>query len=187
MRKDTLDHDYAAAFIAQHAPRHDALDAFRSLIAAKPEQKAEALATFNGLFTHTADTTSSQPKDLIELYGIDLRAMWRDYEDRPDHYTARQHEILLFLVMQRPINKEPTAEEKNGLVLSFLGQSATDKHQEMARKRYDEAQRARREAEENDGIVLDDGRTANDLINEERTRSHEPTFEKQDYGDKVLI
>lgn len=181
MRKDTADQ----SFVEKNLPRHEPIEALRKLIAAKPEDKAEALVEYFGAFTHTADTTKSRPEDLIELYMIDIRAMFRDYEDRPSHYTPRQHDILMFLVMKYPVNPEPTAEEKNDLVLTYLRASATDKQKDLSRKRY-EAEQRKREAEENEETVMEDGRNLNEVLADEKNRN-EPTFEKQDYQDKVLI
>lgn len=182
MRKDTADPN----FIEDNLPRHGPMEALRDLIAAKPEEKAEAVLKYVGQFTHTADTTKTRPTNLLDLYLMDVRTIYVDAQERPDHYDARQHEILNHLVMHVPLSRPITDEEKNDLLLTHLRASVSSKKKEDEKKKYDAAQRKKREQEENDEITLEDGRSLSEAIEADKYKA-DPTFEAQDFGDKVII
>lgn len=171
-----------ADFMEAHRPRHEPIEALRNLIAAPPEAAGKSFLEYIGAFTTTADTTKTRPTNLLDLYAQDIRAIYLDAEQRPDHYDERQHEILNHLMLQAPLSRELTDEEKNELLLTYMRRSVS-KEERNRKIREQEARRKKQEQEENEDIVLEDGRTLAEAIEDEK---HQGTFEKQDFGDKII-
>jgi hypothetical protein len=101
-----------------------------------------------------------RPKTFIEFYlGGDIRSIYDDMRARPDHYDDRQKQVIEHLMNSAPVT-EPV----------------TDKVRELTSARH------KQEQAENDAIVMEDGRTLTDHL-----QTGGPSFEKQDFGDKIII
>lgn len=173
--------------MAAHLPRHGPMEALRSLIAAPPEEKAKSYLEYVGAFSTTANTEKTRPTNLLDLYATDIREIYLDVQRRPGHYDERQKEIVESLMMSLPLKRQVTDQEKNDLLITYM--QRTVNKEERERKALEEyRQRKKREQEENDEIVLEDGRTLSESIAEEKARQeYEGIFEKQDFGDKIIV
>jgi hypothetical protein len=153
-------------FISRH---HPLIAAVREVVR---RPGVAAMANLSG-FVATADTSKSRPADLIDLYlPYGVQQIVDDAATRREHYTPRQHEIL-GVIKTRP--KSISAAERNEL---FLTWQRPTKAEAAAKARNTRLSRRRGD---DDDIVLEDGRT---LSQHESDRA---SFEKQDFGDKIII
>jgi hypothetical protein len=185
MRKTTepAPQERPADFIEAHRPRHEPIEALRNLIAAPPEVAGKSFLEYVGAFAATADTTKTRPTNLLDLYAQDIREVYLDAQRRPEHYDERQHEMLNHLQHGAPLSREMTDEEKNELLLTYMRRTISTEERERKIREQDR-QRKRREQEENEDIVLEDGRSLAEAIEDEKNTG---TFEKQDFGDKIIV
>lgn len=168
-----------------HLPRHEPMEALRTLIAAPPEEKAKSYLEYVGAFSTTADTKKTRPTNLLDLYATDIREIYLDVQRRPDHYDERQREIVEALMMN--LKKEITDQEKNDLLVTFM-QRTVDKKERERKAQEEDRRRKKKEQEENDEIVLEDGRTLSESVAAEKAQQqYEGIFEKQDFGDKIIV
>jgi hypothetical protein len=189
MRKTTIPEPPSMPedFVEENLPRHEPIEAMRSLIASPQEDLGKSFLEYVGTFVTTADTTRVRPNNLLDLYEINIRQVYQDAHQRPEHYDDRQHEILDHMAMGRPLTRSPTDPEKNELVLTFLRRS-TSEAERRRRAQEQDRHRRRQEQEENDDIILEDGSSVSDAIESEKAqKNYEAVFEKQDFGDKVII
>lgn len=156
-------------FLNTNLPRHTEYEALRYLIDGSPARAAQRLKNYVGIFSTTADVKSQKPSNLLEIYAPDLREIAEDCRQRPDHYDDRQKELIAHLVDRRPLRTPATDLEKNELLLTFMRRSAAKSKETPKPKK-----------EEDEEIVLEDGRTLSEV-------TADATFEKQDFGDIVLI
>lgn len=184
MRKTTAPEEPPRApenFMREHLPRHQPIEALRTLIAAPQEAAGKSFLEYAGAFESTADTTKTRPTNLLDLYAQDIREIYFDAQRRPEHYDERQHAILQQLVAKLP--GDITDAEKNELLLTFTRPSVP-KEERDRRIREQEKLRKKREQEENEEILLEDGRSLADAIEDEKSNG---VFEKQDFGDKIIV
>ena len=164
----------AEEWIAEHAPRHEALEGWKALAAA--EDKAEGLKTFAGTFTGTVDLPP-KPTTLLEMYmGTDLRRLRQDALIRNEHYSQRQHELIRGLSGQEALAAPASIDEQNELLITFMRKEEQDKALKERNRRLSER-------DDSHEIVLESGKT----LAESEQGYTGPTFESQDYGDKILI
>jgi hypothetical protein len=134
-------------------------------------------------FVATADPVP-RPQTLLDFYlNGDLRQILNDADLRPDHYTDRQREVLRHLVYGTQASSPVTTKDKDDLFYQWTRQSElSSKSKELVSAISDA--RHRQEATENEGIIMDDGRS---LAEHQQGPSSSPTFEGQDFGDKIII
>lgn len=169
-----------------HLPRHEPMEALRSLIAAPPEEKAKSYLEYVGAFSSTANTEKTRPANLLDLYATDIREIYLDTQRRPDHYDERQREIVESLMMSTPL-KNVTDQEKNDILVTFM-QRTVGKEERERKAQEEDRRRKKREQEENDEIVLEDGRTLSESVAAEKAQQqYEGIFERQDFGDKIIV
>lgn len=152
-------------FIELYRPRHVQLEAFQEAMKEGPVSLERKITV--------AEEASSPPQSLVDAYlQGDLRQIVQDFWMRPDHYSPRQHDILIAISTgQDPVQAATTA-EKNELLLTWMRDTVTQKKtREMIKKKTED-------------IVLEDGRTLDEAVADEKP---DPTYEAQDFGDKIII
>ena len=125
-----------------------------------------------------------KPKSLIDFYmGNDLRPLYDDTRARPDHYDDRQKQVIEHLMYNAALAEPVTDKERDDLFLQYVrneqvAKATKDKIRDLTGARH------KQEQAENDAIVMEDGRTFSDHL-----KAEEPggSFEKQDFGDKIII
>lgn len=172
-----------ADFMKAHLPRHQPMEALRDLIAAPPEAAGSSFKEYVGAFTTTADTTKTRPTNLLDLYAQDIRELYLDAQRRPEHYDERQHELLNHLMTKAPLSRPMTDAEKNELLLTYMRRTITKEERERKIKDQD-SRRKKREQDEDDETIMEDGRSLSETIEGEKGTG---TFERQDFGDKIIV
>jgi len=125
-----------------------------------------------------------RPTSLMEFYmGNDLRTLYDDTRARPDHYDDRQKQVIEHLMYGATLAEPVTDKEKDDLFLQYVrneqaAKSTKDTIRDLTGARH------KQEQAENDAIVLEDGRTFSDHL---KTEEPGGSFEKQDFGDKIII
>jgi hypothetical protein len=184
MMRKTTDSDIPQApkdFMQENLPRHQPIEALRAFMSAPQEASGKSFLEYVSAFESTADTTKTRPTNLLDLYAQDIREIYFDAQRRPEHYNERQHAILQQLVAKMPGNI--TNAEKNELLLTFIRPSVPKKERDR-RILEQEKLRKKREQEENEKILLEDGRSLADAIEDEKS---DWIFEKQNFSDKIIV
>lgn len=153
-------------FLATNLPRHEPLDAMKRLMDPKDKFDSKDYALSAKLVE-----PPKRPDSLLEMYG-GVRAVQQDAIQRPQHYTERQHEILLALTTGRTAVPEVTRAEKDELMLTFARSTEADaKRKEIIEKLTTP-----------DDTLLDDGRTVDQAASDERA-----SFQNQDFDEEIVI
>jgi len=159
-------------FIERYRPRHEALELLQTVL----KSEEPVLKAFSA-FTAVADTTRTRPDNLLDLYLGSSRELLQDVARRPDHYSA-EHKDIIDRLANRP--ETVTVAEKNSVFMAWqrpkeLEAKTQSRIRELTSRRLREQQR-----KEDEEIVLGDGRTL-------AAHLEDPSFESQDFGDKVII
>lgn len=166
-------------FVDSHRPRHELLERMRSM--AGGGDRAQSFQRFQGHFRETAQLPP-RPKTLLDMYLFgDVRQILQDAAIRKDHYEQRQHEILGALMTKTELDQPITDAEKNELFLTWLRDTEAAK---ATKERNAKITDPKGGVKGGDDIVLEDGRTLNESMKDARSGA---TFEKQDYGDQIII
>jgi hypothetical protein len=127
-------------------------------------------AIFSGLVE-----TPARPTNLLEMYlGQDVRQIYQDLEQRPDHYSDRQKEIIRNLMYAEHLAAPVTDEEKNELLLHFMRPTKLEEQSQQLQSKLRGA--------DDEPIILSDGTSL-----DESGSAPSGTFEAQDDGDFILI
>ena len=163
-------------------PRHEGTSALRQAMSPSgtslPTVKQLAIASL------APPDVAPKPKSLMEFYmGGDLRTLYDDTRARPDHYDDRQKQVIEHLMYGTALTEPVTDKEKDDLFLQYVrneqvAKSTKDTIRELTGARH------KQEQAENDAIVMEDGRTFSDHL---KTEEPGGSFEKQDFGDKIII
>lgn len=171
------------SFTDLYAPKHQGIEDLKTRLAPVP---------YGGL----AQVAPPAPQivrssSLLEFYmGKDLRQLYDDMRARPDHYDDRQKELIEHLVNGVPLSPDPTDREKDDLLLRWVRSTEVEsKSQQLVRQISDARHRKEQEDRENEEIVMEDGQTLKDHLEgkQQTPGGEEPTFEKQDFGDKIIF
>jgi hypothetical protein len=168
-------------FSEQYGAKHEGLEKLRSLL----EAPNFVDKVYSGVFSGMADPKPF-PSTLLEFYlGNDLRQIYDDIRARPDHYDDRHKEIIEHLVHGAAIPGELTNRDRDDLFFRWMRPTEVEaKSKDLARKITDARHK---EDAENAEIILEDGRSLKDHLEGEDSRKAEPSFEKQDFGDKIVF
>ena len=171
-------------FVDLHRPRHKEMEAWSALMKSKSPQ---GLVEFAGTFAATTDTKKSRPSNLLDLYlGNDCRQLAVDLLARPDHYDERQHQLIAFLTAGGKLDRAITDAEKNELMMTLMRPTASDLALRERNRR--EAERRRKQEQEDDEYtLLEDGTSVADALGTEKAKRDAATFEKQDFGDRIIV
>lgn len=148
-------------FLEDNMPRHPVQDGFVQTHAPK-------------LFA-LGPTPQELPKaqSLIDIYlGGDLRRLYQDALERPEHYTKEQRDWLEAKIMNRPLAQELDQEQQTDALFRFM--EATDTA--AARKKLIGQVTAKAVDPADDPDTVMEGEPM-----------AEPTFENQDFGDLIKI
>lgn len=163
------------SFVEQYAPRHSGLEQLAELM--KPVQ--------HRLFAATTAPVP-RPATLLEFYlGNDFRQILDDVHLRPDHYTDRQKEILSNLAHGTPASTPVMDQEKDELFLQWQRQSDLSAKSRDLVKEISDARH--REKADDDETIMDDGRSLSEHRQQQQEEERSPSFERQDYGDKIIV
>lgn len=169
------------SFTDLSAPKHDGVEKLKQLL--KP-------VDFKGVFTATTEVKPAPPRTLLEFYvGNDLRQIYDDMRARPSHYDDRQKALLEHLVGQTPsLEPAPTDREKDDLLIHWMRSTEVDaRSRDLTREISAARHRKEKEDAENEEIVMEDGRTLKQHIDGAEGQAEDPSFEKQDFGDKIIV
>jgi hypothetical protein len=135
---------------------------------ARHPDHAAGFQNFLGSFRATIDPPA-RPTSLLDMYlGSDLRALYQDTQARPAHYEDRQREVAE-LLLRGGADSSVTELEKNELFLTYL--RTTEAQASLIE------QNAKASGPEE--IILEDGTVL--------VEDAEPSFEKQDFDDEIII
>jgi hypothetical protein len=172
------------SFTDLYAPKHTGIEDLKKRLAPVP---------YGGL-AQVAPAEGPRPTSptLLEFYlGKDLRQIYDDMRARPDHYDERQKAIIEHLVNQVAVDMAVTDREKDDLLLHWMRPSeVASKSQDLVRRLSDARHRKEQEDKENEEIIMEDGQSLKDHLEgkpPEPGAPGEPTFEKQDFGDKIIF
>ncbi len=163
------------SFTEQFAPKHEGVAQLAALLR-PPSVQQLAIAAL------APASVPERPKTFIEFYlGGDIRSIYDDMRARPDHYDDRQKQVIEHLMNSAPVTEPVTDKERDDVFLQFMrnetaAKSSRDTVRELTSARH------KQEQAENDAIVMEDGRTLTDHL-----QTGGPSFEKQDFGDKIII
>lgn len=145
------------SFSETHRPRHAGLEQLRGVRIAAPTP------------------LERRPSNYITMYlSGDARVIYVDAENRPQHYSSRQHDMLEGLARGENSYSD---RDLNDLFLTYLQQTdAAARSKNLAASITD----ARHGGD--DGILLDDGRTTQQAAADEKA-----SFEAQDFGPSIVI
>lgn len=156
-------------FTELYLPKHEGLERWDLL---KEGNRGRALLAFAEAATTVAPTELEEPKGLLELYtGGNYAHLSDDVARRPDHYTDRQKEIVDSLIHKKKLPEPPTEREKTDLLLQLTRSTQSARATKEINRKMTEPKK------EEEEIVLEDGKTLKE----------QASFEKQDFGDKILV
>jgi len=175
MTRDSADPELPQNFLEENRPRHLHLEAIQSLLGAPQEASGKSFLDYSSAFESVADTTKTRPTNLLDLYAQDIREIYLDSQNRPEHYNEHQHEVIARLLFGDGRVKDI---DKNDLFLTFIRKSVPKEERDRRIQEYERARRQKKESKEEE-IVLEDGTVLD--------QAPHGVFEKQDFGDKIIV